>query len=75
MDPDEDNGVDVRFSGANGIKVGLGFKIYSFSINAEYLDLTYRDSKLEKAGPISGDLNSDFKNKVGVVSLSFPFTL
>lgn len=75
MDPDEDNGVDVRFSGARGLKLGLGVKIYHVSINAEYMDLSYKNSKLEKAGPISGDLDSEFKNKVTVIGVSFPFTL
>ena len=74
MDPEEDGGVDVNFTGAKGLKLGLGVKIYLVSVNFEYLDLSYKDSELEKAGPVSGTLDSEFKNKVSLVSVSFPFT-
>jgi hypothetical protein len=74
LDPEESNGVDVKFEGAHGLKVGLGFKIFFVSLNVEYMDLEYTDSILEKAGPVTGTLDNDLKNKVGLVSLSMPFT-
>ncbi|MEN0059780.1 MAG: outer membrane beta-barrel protein [Bdellovibrio sp.] len=75
LNPEEDGAVDVKFEGARGPKVGVGIKIFMISINFEYMDLEYDKSVLEKAGPVSGELDSKFKNKVGLVSLSFPLTL
>jgi len=75
LDPDESNGVDVKFEGAKGPKVGLGFRFLMVSINLEYMDLEYNDSILEKAGPVSGTLDNKLKNKVGLISLSMPLTL
>lgn len=75
LDPDQDENIDVKFSGATGPKIGLGFKIYFVSANIEYMDLTYKTSTLQNAGPLSGTLDSEFKSKVGLISISMPFTL
>ncbi|UXR63329.1 porin family protein [Bdellovibrio bacteriovorus] len=74
LDPEEDNGVDVKFEEAKGPKVGVGIKLFMVSVNLEYMDLEYNKSKLEKAGPVSGELDSKLKNKVGLLSMSFPLT-
>lgn len=73
LDPEEDGGVDVKFEGAKGPKVGVGIKILIVSVNLEYMDLEYGTSKLEEAGPVTGELGK-FKNKVGLLSVSFPLT-
>lgn len=75
LDPDESGGVDVKFTGAHGPKVGIGIKIFMVSLNLEYMDLEYNDSKLEQAGPVTGSLDEKLKNKVGLVSISMPITL
>lgn len=74
LDPEEDGGVDVKFEGAKGPKIGVGLKILIVSVNLEYMDLEYGTSKLEKAGPVTGTLDSKLKNKVGLLSVSFPLT-
>jgi hypothetical protein len=74
LDPDQDGNIDVKFSGASGPKIGIGFKIFIVSANLEYMDLTYKTSTLQNAGPISGALDSELKNKVGLFSLSMPLT-
>ncbi|KYG65065.1 hypothetical protein AZI87_10840 [Bdellovibrio bacteriovorus] len=75
LDPEESGGVDVKFTGAKGPKVGLGFKIFMVSLNVEYMDLEYDDSEIEQAGPISGEIDNKLKNKLGLVSISLPLTL
>ncbi len=77
LDPESSNGYNVKFSGASGYKLGLGFHILMVSLNVEYLDLKYSTSTLEQAGPIT--FNSTFdgplKNKNWVLSVSIPLTL
>lgn len=75
LDPDQDGNIDVKFSGATGPKIGVGFKLFIVSANIEYMDLSYKTSTLENAGPISGTLDSELKSKVGLISVSMPFTL
>ncbi len=75
LDPEESGGVDVKFSGAKGPKVGVGFKVLMVSLNLEYMDLKYDTSTLEEAGPVSGELDNKLENKVGLISVSMPLTL
>ena len=73
LDPKENNGFDAKFSDARGPKLGVGFKVLMVSLNLEYMDLEYQKSSVETSG-VSVDLNN-LKNKVGIVSVSFPLTL
>ncbi len=75
LDPEADNEVDIKFDGARGPKFGLGLKIYSISVNVEYMDIEYRDTLLENAGAIGELFESKFKNKTTLISVSMPLTL
>lgn len=75
LDPEADNDVDVKFDGARGPKFGVGLKIYSISVNVEYMDIEYRDALLENAGVIGELFESKFKNKTTMISVSMPLTL
>lgn len=75
LDPEADNEVDIKFDGARGPKFGIGLKIYSISLNIEYLDIEYRDAILENAGVIGELFDSKLKNKTTMISISMPLTL
>ena len=77
LDPKAFNGYDVKFTGASGPKVGVGFHILMLSLNAEYMDLSYKNSYLEQAGPLTPNTTFDGKytNKMWLVSVSLPVTL
>ncbi|WII71599.1 outer membrane beta-barrel protein [Bdellovibrio sp. 22V] len=75
LDPDKSGDVDLKFTGAHGPKVGLGFRIFFVSLNVEYMDLQYNESELQEAGPVTGTFDEDLKNKVGLISVSIPLTL
>lgn len=74
LNPKQDGNVDVKFSEAQGLKLGAGIKLMLVSINFEYMDLQYK-STLEEPGIVSGDLSEKLKNKVSILSVSFPLTL
>ncbi len=50
IDPKASGAYDVKFTGANGYKLGAGFKILVVSLNAEYMDLSYKNSLPHKTG-------------------------
>jgi hypothetical protein len=77
LDPESSNGLDVKFTGANGLKLGVGFHFLMLSLNVEYSDLVYKTSTLESAGPFTfnSDFGDKFKNKLWTVSVSFPIML
>ncbi|MGZ3771339.1 MAG: outer membrane beta-barrel protein [Bdellovibrio sp.] len=75
LDPEESNGVDLKFQEAKGPKVGVGIRLFMLSLNVEYADLEYNKSILEKAGPITGTLDNKLKNKIVFASFSMPLTL
>ncbi|MBO9666821.1 MAG: hypothetical protein J7501_08400 [Bdellovibrio sp.] len=72
LDPDKDNGFDVKFEEAKGPKVGVGVKIAIVAINVEYMELTYSKGTIDVAPGVTGNLD-DYKNKVGMLNVSFPF--
>ncbi len=74
LNPDQDGSIDVKFTGASGPKVGIGFKLFLVSINLEYMELAYKTSILEQPGIISGTFNSEYKSKTSLLSVSFPLT-
>jgi len=78
MDPEKDEGLDLKFQDANGYRVGAGIKLSIVSLNLEYQSLTYKDAELQELGPfnVGENLNStEAKNDSWIVSVSFPFAL
>lgn len=76
LNPEEIKGVDAKFSDLKGYRVGAGIYVKSVSINLEYQDAKYDTTTIEKAGPLSGNLDGiDGHNKSYILSLSFPVTL
>ncbi|QDK44937.1 hypothetical protein DOM22_07055 [Bdellovibrio sp. ZAP7] len=76
LNPQEINSVDAKFSDLKGYRIGAGIYVKSVSINLEYQDATYDKTTIEKAGPLSGNLDGiDGQNKSYIVSLSFPVNL
>lgn len=77
IDPKESNGYDVKFTGATGPKIGAGLNLLLVSLNVEYMDLSYKNSYLEKAGPLTPNQTFDgnYTNKMLVFSVSIPVAL
>lgn len=77
LDPEASNGYDVSFKKANGYKIGVGWKIILVSVNLEYMDLQYNDSKLQEAlgVNVNTDMSEKLKDKLYMLSVSLPVSL
>jgi len=78
LDPDKDQGVDVKFKKAKGYRVGAGIKLGIASLNLEYQDLKYDDTEVEEAGvfnPGTSYSNVELNNESWILSVSFPIGL
>lgn len=77
MDPDKDEGVDVKFEDGRGYRLGGGIKLGVVSLNLEYQYIKYNDTTIEEAGPInSADIDDvELKNQTWLLSVSFPVSL
>lgn len=70
-DRDESDNVDVTFKKPNGWRLGAGLHVLSFSLNAEYQELKYREASGE-AGPLNTVFDTDARDKSWIASISFP---
>lgn len=78
LDPESNNGTDLKFEDGKGLRIGGGFRIFSLSLNLEYEDLEYGRTVIEQAGIFGGLGSSDainLDNKSYILSLSFPLEL
>jgi hypothetical protein len=78
LNPKESNGIDMKFSEANGFRVGTGIRLANLSLNLEYQELKYNKAELERSTifPTIIDFNNtSLESKLWIVSLSFPFGL
>ncbi len=68
---------DVKFNDPRGWRAGLGIRVASLSINAEYEELKYNNTEIQSFGGIShpGTSGVDFESKGYLLSLSFPVQL
>lgn len=76
MDPAASNGYDVKFTRAQGYKLGAGFRVLMVSLNVEYADVKYGNTSLQ-ATPVSftGTVDEKLQDKTTLVSVSMPFTI
>ncbi len=75
IDPEASGSFDARFADATGFRLGVGFRVMSFSLNLEYQQLDYGDAILEQAGPFTPGTNFDsvdLENRSWIASVSFP---
>lgn len=75
LNPERSGSFDVKFRKATGYRVGAGFRVASVSLNLEYQDLKYGESRLEQLGPFSTGTTFDSVNltdKTWIASVSFP---
>lgn len=78
LNPKADGSFDVKFEDAKGYRIGVGYRIESFSVNLEYQDLKYGNAILEKLGPfnnVGNFSNTNLKNRSWILSASFPMAL
>lgn len=70
-------GVDVKFTGARGYRVGGGIHIAAVAVNLEYQDLTYGNTQIQSFGnqAVNEDTKIDFTQRGTILSLSFPMEL
>jgi len=73
--------VNVKFNGAEGYRVGAGFKVYDVSLNVEYANIRYANAILQNGGIVPSFASGanfgsvDYRNQSYTASVSFPFAL
>lgn len=75
LNPEASGNYDVNLKKPTGPRVGLGFRVQSFSLNVEYEQLKYGESVLEQAGPFTPGYvfnGVNLENKAWILSASFP---
>lgn len=78
LNPEASSGLDVKFSRAQGYRVGAGFRVTAISLNLEYQALRYDSATLEQLGPFASGATLDgvvHENKSWLASVSFPLEL
>lgn len=78
MDPAAGNsGLDVKFQGARGYRVGAGLHFAALALSLEYEDLTYGNTNIQSLGSLTAnqDVDVDFTQRGTILSLSFPVEL
>ncbi len=76
LDPEKDNGIDLKFKDASGYRVGAGIKLAAVSLNLEYQEIKYNETELQNGGFFSGSTNNvTSENHSVVLSVSFPISL
>lgn len=78
LDPAASGNVDVKFSGANGYRLGVGYRVSIVSLNLEYEHLRYGNATLQQAGPFTPgtSFSSVHQNTdAWIASVSFPLEL
>lgn len=77
LDPKEDQSVDLKFTKAQGHRLGAGIHVAMFSVNIEYQNVKYKSTELEKLGPFT-DVNAQDSIELTesglVASVSFPIS-
>ena len=78
LDPDSSQNIDVKYSGANGYRIGAGFRVLLVSLNLEYQQLNYGSATLQQVGPFNTNTTFDsvkLGNNSWIASVSFPLEL
>lgn len=77
MDPEKDNGFDVKFKDGTGYRIGAGIKLGIASLNLEYQNLKYDKTKIQSVGNFGTNSVSDTNhdNNTWIASVSFPIGL
>ncbi len=70
-------GLDVKFTEAEGYRLGLGVRFKAVSVNLEYQNLRFDKTEIESFGSlgVNSAANVDFENQGYSLSLSFPVEL
>jgi hypothetical protein len=75
IDPNPSNQLDVKFSGATGWRIGVGFHILSISLNFEYQKMGYGNLEVQQFGPFTNATvfdGTELTNKSYIMSITFP---
>jgi hypothetical protein len=76
LDPAASNGFDVKFTRAQGYKLGAGFRVLMVSLNLEYQDVKFGNTSLQtQPAAFTGAIDEKLQNKTTLVSVSMPFTI
>lgn len=77
LDPQEDSGFNLKFTKAQGYRLGAGFHVVILSLNLEYQNIKYGSTELEKLGPfnnINAQDNISLTESGLIASVSFPLS-
>ncbi len=77
LDPKEDQSVDLKFTKAQGYRLGAGIHVAMFSVNIEYQDVKYKSTELEQVGPfnnVNAQDSIELTESGLVASVSFPIS-
>jgi len=75
IDPEANNGFDVKYGSGNGYRIGAGFHIGVVSLNLEYQDVKLDKVTVQQIGPFAPGTDFggvELKNKSWIASVSFP---
>jgi hypothetical protein len=75
IDPKSSGNFDVRMNDGKGYRIGAGFRLAIVGLNLEYQNVKYDNIKVQAAGPLSGQLNSQYNGEGWIASVSFPLAL
>jgi hypothetical protein len=77
IDPEKDNGFDVKFEDGTGYRVGAGLKLGIASLNLEYQNLTYDKTRIQAVGNFGTNSvsSTSLENNTWIASVSFPIGL
>ena len=75
LNPDGTNNLNIKFFGASGHRLGVGFRVFTVGVNFERQQLKYDHGALELFGPFPAGStfdDVDLSNSTWIVSVSFP---
>jgi len=78
LNPERSGSTDVNFQNASGYRIGTGLRLSAVSLNLEYQQLKYGQTRLEQLGPFNPGAtlgNVNLEDNSLRASLSFPLEL
>lgn len=71
------NAVNIKYTGFNGYRVGVGFYVAMVSLNLEYQEANYNSVEVESVGPFTTSALQKMSDtqKGYVLSVSFPIAM
>lgn len=77
LDPDAINATNIKYTGFNGYRIGVGFYVAMVSLDLEYQEAKYKSVDVESLGPFTANAISNMNGtqKAYILGVSFPIAL